>query len=257
MFDINLKEAYIKCKPINDTEKLTKLFYHMSEEIWPDLKFGDRTYLNVYMRRAQSQMNKRDIYNGIRGFDKKNEDDWLDYVDEYQYETGVLYYVKLRHQNARIEPDQHLNIYCFVHNDLESLSKEYCNEIDAVLPKLRKNFWFSYMEHDCRFIWHTDGDTGFRYHHVLNNDGEGITSSIETSGGSVFCKPGEAFILNTSKPHSVIPSKSVRLHAVASMSGPDSINIGHNNQWMEDNDVTWSEWSKQHGYKHETNSYNN
>ena len=45
----------------------------------------------------------------------KNETNWLDYVTETQYKTGVLYYVKLRKENARIE-EHPLNIYCFVHN---------------------------------------------------------------------------------------------------------------------------------------------
>ena len=88
----------------------------------------------------------------------------------------------------------------------------------------------------------------FRYHHVLNNDGEGITSSIETSDGSVFRKPGEAFILNTAKPHCVVPAKSVRLHAVASVNGPKSTRKDHNNQWLEDTNTTWKDWEREHGY---------
>ena len=248
MFDPNMNEAFVHCDPVNSTKELTQLFYSMTEEIWPDLTFGDQTYLNVYMRRSKKLMDKRDIYNGLRGFDKKDEHDWLDYVDEYHYDSGVLYYVRLRHENARIEPDQHLNIYCFVHKDFRELSEKYCKEIDAVIPNLRSNFWFSYMEHDCEFIWHTDGDTGFRYHHVLVNDGEGITSSIETADGPVFRKPGEAFILNTSKAHAVVPCRSVRLHAVASINGPHSIGKGHNNQWMEDSNTTWKEWAEKNGY---------
>lgn len=248
MFDPNMNKAFVHCHPVNSTKELTQLFYSMTEEIWPDLTFGDQTYLNVYMRRSKKLMSKRDIYNGLRGFDMKNETNWLDYVDEYHYDSGVLYYVRLRHENARIEPDQYLNIYCFVHKDFRELSKKYCQEIDAVIPNLRSNFWFSYMEHDCEFIWHTDGDTGFRYHHVLLNDGEGITSSIETADGSVFRKPGEAFVLNTSKAHAVVPCRSVRLHAVASINGPHSIGEGHNNQWMEDSNTTWKEWAEKNGY---------
>ena len=40
-------------------------------------------------------------HNGLRGFDIKNETNWLDYVTETQYKTGVLYYVKLRKENAK------------------------------------------------------------------------------------------------------------------------------------------------------------
>ena len=104
----------------------------------------------------------------------------------------MLYYVKLRKENARIEDHKWLNIYCFVHNNFRELGNKYWKELEQATPDLRSNYWFSYMEHDCEFQWHTDGDTGFRYHHVLNNDGEGITSSIETSDGSVF-QTGEAF----------------------------------------------------------------
>ena len=124
MFDQHMKEAFVLCDTVNNTKELTKLFYDMTEEIWPDLNFGDQTYLNVYMRRSEKLMDKRDIYNGPRGFDMKDEENWLDYVDEYHYDSGVLYYVKLRHENARIEPDEHLNIYCFVHKDFRELGKK-------------------------------------------------------------------------------------------------------------------------------------
>ena len=242
MFDPHMNEAFVHVDPVNSTKELTQLFYSMTEEIWPDLTFGDETYLNVYMRRSQNYMGKRDIYNGLRGFDMPNEDNWEDYCKTYEYKSGTLYYTMLRKENAKLRDGEYLNIWCFVHNDFDELSKKYVKEIDAVIPNLRKNFWFSYMEHDCQFRWHTDGDTGFRYHHVLLNDGEGITSSIETEDGAVWRKPGEAFVLNTSKAHSVVPSRSVRLHAVASMNGPHSTKQGHNNQWLEDKGVDWQEW---------------
>lgn len=248
MFNPQMTEGFVHCDPISDTKELTTLFYDMTEEIWPDLSFGDQTYLNVYMQRPKDLMSKRDIYNGLRGFDMKEESNWLNYVTETKYKTGVLYYVKLRKENARIEDHQWLNIYCFVHNNFRDLGNKYWKELEQAIPDLRSNYWFSYMEHDCEFQWHTDGDTGFRYHHVLNNDGEGITSSIETSDGSVFRKPGEAFILNTAKPHCVVPAKSVRLHAVASVNGPKSTRKDHNNQWLEDTNKTWKDWEREHGY---------
>jgi|TARA_R110000796_G_scaffold64639_1_gene149781 hypothetical protein len=248
MFDPKMNEAFVHCDPISNTKELTQLFYNMTGEIWTDLDFGDQTYLNVYMQRPKDLMTKRDIYNGLRGFDMKDESNWLDYVTETQYETGVLYYVKLRKENARIEDHQWLNIYCFVHKDFRELGKKYWDELEQTIPDLRSNYWFSYMEHDCCFQWHTDGDTGFRYHHVLLNDGEGVTSSIETSDGSVFRNPGEGFILNTAKPHSVVPCRSVRLHAVASVNGPKSTRKDHNNQWLEDTNKTWKDWEREHGY---------
>ena len=248
MFDQHMTQAYIKYDPVSDTKELTKLFYDMTEEIWSDLSFGDQTYLNVYMQRPEDLMSKRDIYNGLRGFDMKDEANWLSYVTETKYDTGILYYVKLRKENARIEDHQWLNIYCFVHNEFRELGSKYWNELQADIKDLRNNYWFSYMEHDCEFQWHTDGDTGFRYHHVLNNDGPGISPSILTSDGSVWCEPGQGFILNTSKPHSVSPSKSVRLHAVASINGPHSIRRDHNNQWLEDTNKTWKDWENENGY---------
>lgn len=248
MFDPNMTQGFVHCDPVNDTKELTQLFYNMTEECWADLSFGYQTYLNVYMKRPINKDTKRDIYNGLRGFDMKDEHNWEDYATEKQYETGVLYHIKLREENARLGNYKGQDIYCWMHNDYMNLGEKYYKELETAIPNLRNNFWFSYMEHDCHFEWHTDGDTGFRYHHVLLNDGEGITSSIETSDGSVWRKPGEAFVLNTAKPHSVVPCRSVRLHAVASVNGPKSTGIGENNQWLEDSNATWKDWYVQNGY---------
>lgn len=242
MFDQNMNEAFVHCNPINDTNELRTLFYNMTEEIWPDLSFGDETYLNVYLKRPGHLMDKREIYNGLRGFDMPNETNWEDYCTTTNYNSGVLYHTKLRKENARLRDGEYLNIYCFIHNDFESIGLKYYKELEEKISGLRNNYWFSYMEHDCQFRWHTDGDTGFRYHHVLLNDGYKITSSIETEDGSVWRQPGEAFILNTAKQHAVIPSRSVRLHAVASINGPKSKGGSHNNQWLEDTDLTWEDW---------------
>ena len=248
MFDQHMKEGFIHCDPVSNTKELTQLFYNMTDEIWPDLEFGYQTYLNVYLERPDELVSKREVYNSLRGFDIKDEHNWLDYVKETQYESGVLYYINMKKENARLGDYKGLNIYAFFHKDFKKLGSKYFSELSDNIPHLRNNYWFSYMEHDCEFEWHTDGDTGFRYHHVLLNDGEGVTSSIESCDGSVFRKPGEAFILNTAKAHSVTPCKSVRLHAVASINGPNSKGQDHNNQWLEDTNLTWKDWTRENGY---------
>ena len=249
MFDPHMTDAWKKIPPISDTKEMTDLFYDMTKEFFSDIKFGNQTYLNVYLKRSDKLMHKKDFIDSLRGFVIEDEPNWEDYTEEYHFESGVLYKILMRQENARLGNYTQKDIWCFLHKDLKELGEHhyqalntYCNDMG------RSNYWYSYMEDECIFEWHTDGDTGFRYHHVLNNDGEGITSSIETSDGSVFRKPGEAFILNTAKPHCVVPAKSVRLHAVASVNGPKSTRKDHNNQWLEDTDKTWKDWEREHGY---------
>ena len=136
---------------------------------------------------------------------------------------------------------------CVLHNDMKKLGEhhyqalnEYCNNMG------RSNYWYSYMEDECIFEWHTDGDTGFRYHHVLENDP--TVSAIDTDAGPIMCDPGEAFILNTVRPHQVPYTHFKRLHLVGSIHGLQSTGDTHNNQWLEDGSFDWSDWQKKHGY---------
>ena len=168
MFDPHMTDAWKKIDPISDTQEMTDLFYDMTREFFDDIKFGNQTYMNVYLKRSDSLMHKKDFIDSLRGFVMDPEPDWEDYTEEYNLESGVLYKIMMRQENARLGNYTQKDIWCFLHNDMQQLGEyhyqalnNYCNQMG------RNNYWFSYMEDECIFEWHTDGDTGFRYHHVL------------------------------------------------------------------------------------------
>ena len=247
MFDPHMTDAWKKIPPISDTKEMTDLFYEMTEEFFDDIKFGNQTYMNVYLKRSDKLMHKKDFVDSLRGFVIEDEPDWEDYTEEHHLETGTLYKIMMRQENARLGNYTQKDIWCFLHNDMKKLGEhhyqafnEYCNNMG------RSNYWYSYMENECIFEWHTDGDTGFRYHHVLENDPK--VSAIDTDAGPIMCDPGEAFLLNTVRPHQVPYTDYKRLHLVGSIHGLQSTGDTHNNQWLEDGSFDWSDWQKEHGY---------
>lgn len=233
-------EDYRMIEPFHKRAEMEDLFHFLTDEFINDCTFGDQTYLNVYIKRNSNSLNKRDFYNSLRGFDMPNEDNWEDYAQEWEYEYGTLYKFHLGPDNARTGNYTHKNIYAFVPHQLNDA---YWDDID--LPGKRQNMWFSYMEHDCTMEWHTDGDTGYRYHHVIMNDSK--AASICCESGDIHARAGEAFILNTNRPH-MVPYCEKRLHVICSLDGEHSTGVGHNNQWIQDQDKTWADWQDDNGY---------
>ena len=233
-------EDYKLVKPFHTLEEMTNLWHELTDEFINDCTFGDQTYLNVYLKRTSEHLNKRDFYNSLRGFDMPNEHDWEDYAQEWDYPNGKLYKFHLGQENARVGDYTHMNVYTYIPHVMR---EQYWHDIPIV--EKRNNMWFSYMEHDCVMEWHTDGDTGYRYHHVIMNDGE--TPSIVCESSEVNCKPGEAFILNTRNPH-MVPYCKKRLHVICSINDDLSTGAGHNNQWLQDQNKTWSDWQNDNGY---------
>ncbi len=247
MFDPHMTDAWKKIPPISDTQEMTDLFYDMTKEFFDDIKFGNQTYLNVYLKRSDTLMHKKDFIDSLRGFVIEDEPDWEDYTEEYNLETGTLYKIMMRQENARLGNYTQKDIWCFLHKDLKELGEHHYEALNNYCDGMgRKNYWYSYMEDECIFEGHTDGDTGFRYHNVLEN--KPSVPAIDTDAGPIMCDPGEAFILNTVRPHQVPYTDSKRLHLVGSVHGLQSTGDTHNNQWLEDGSFDWSDWQKQNGY---------
>ncbi len=247
MFDPNMTDAWKKIPPVSDTKEMTDLFYEMTKEFFDDIQFGNQTYMNVYLKRSDRLMHKKDFIDSLRGFVIEDEPDWEDYTEEYHLETGTLYKIMMRQENARLGNYTQKDIWCFLHKDLKQLGEHHYEALNNYCDGMgRKNYWYSYMENECIFEWHTDGDTGFRYHHVLEIDP--TVPAIETDAGPIMCEPGEAFILNTVRPHQVPYTNHKRLHLVGSVDGLQSTGETHNNQWLEDGSFDWSHWQEQNGY---------
>lgn len=247
MFDPNMTDAWKKIPPVSDTKEMTDLFYEMTKEFFDDIQFGNQTYMNVYLKRSDRLMHKKDFIDSLRGFVIEDEPDWEDYTEEYHLETGTLYKIMMRQENARLGNYTQKDIWCFLHKDLKELGEHHYEALNNYCDGMgRKNYWYSYMENECIFEWHTDGDTGFRYHHVLEIDP--TVPAIETDAGPIMCEPGEAFILNTVRPHQVPYTNHKRLHLVGSVDGLQSTGETHNNQWLEDGSFDWSHWQEQNGY---------
>lgn len=247
MFDPNMTDAWKKIPPVSDTKEMTDLFYEMTKEFFDDIQFGNQTYMNVYLKRSDRLMHKKDFIDSLRGFVIEDEPDWEDYTEEHHLETGTLYKIMMRQENARLGNYTQKDIWCFLHKDLKELGEHHYEALNNYCDGMgRKNYWYSYMENECIFEWHTDGDTGFRYHHVLEIDP--TVPAIETDAGPIMCEPGEAFILNTVRPHQVPYTNHKRLHLVGSVDGLQSTGETHNNQWLEDGSFDWSHWQKQNGY---------
>ena len=242
-----MTDAWKKIPPVSDTKEMTDLFYEMTKEFFDDIQFGNQTYMNVYLKRSDRLMHKKDFIDSLRGFVIEDEPDWEDYTEEYHLETGTLYKIMMRQENARLGNYTQKDIWCFLHKDLKQLGEHHYEALNNYCDGMgRKNYWYSYMENECIFEWHTDGDTGFRYHHVLEIDP--TVPAIETDAGPIMCEPGEAFILNTVRPHQVPYTNHKRLHLVGSVDGLQSTGETHNNQWLEDGSFDWSDWQKQNGY---------
>lgn len=247
MFDPNMTDAWKKIPPVSDTKEMTDLFYEMTKEFFDDIQFGNQTYMNVYLKRSDRLMHKKDFIDSLRGFVIEDEPDWEDYTEEHHLETGTLYKIMMRQENARLGNYTQKDIWCFLHKDLKELGEHHYEALNNYCDGMgRKNYWYSYMENECIFEWHTDGDTGFRYHHVLEIDP--TVPAIETDAGPIMCEPGEAFILNTVRPHQVPYTNYKRLHLVGSVDGLQSTGETHNNQWLEDGSFDWSHWQEQNGY---------
>ncbi len=247
MFDPNMTDAWKKIPPVSDTKEMTDLFYEMTKEFFDDIQFGNQTYMNVYLKRSDRLMHKKDFIDSLRGFVIEDEPDWEDYTEEHHLETGTLYKIMMRQENARLGNYTQKDIWCFLHKDLKQLGEHHYEALNNYCDGMgRKNYWYSYMENECIFEWHTDGDTGFRYHHVLEIDP--TVPAIETDAGPIMCEPGEAFILNTVRPHQVPYTNHKRLHLVGSVDGLQSTGETHNNQWLEDGSFDWSHWQEQNGY---------
>ena len=242
-----MTDAWKKIPPVSDTKEMTDLFYEMTKEFFDDIQFGNQTYMNVYLKRSDRLMHKKDFIDSLRGFVIEDEPDWEDYTEEHHLETGTLYKIMMRQENARLGNYTQKDIWCFLHKDLKELGEHHYEALNNYCDGMgRKNYWYSYMENECIFEWHTDGDTGFRYHHVLEIDP--TVPAIETDAGPIMCEPGEAFILNTVRPHQVPYTNHKRLHLVGSVDGLQSTGETHNNQWLEDGSFDWSHWQKQNGY---------
>ncbi len=242
-----MTDAWKKIPPVSDTKEMTDLFYEMTKEFFDDIQFGNQTYMNVYLKRSDRLMHKKDFIDSLRGFVIEDEPDWEDYTEEYHLETGTLYKIMMRQENARLGNYTQKDIWCFLHKDLKQLGEHHYEALNNYCDGMgRKNYWYSYMENECIFEWHTDGDTGFRYHHVLEIDP--TVPAIETDAGPIMCEPGEAFILNTVRPHQVPYTNHKRLHLVGSVDGLQSTGETHNNQWLEDGSFDWSHWQEQNGY---------
>jgi hypothetical protein len=247
MFDPHMTDAWKKIPPVSDTKEMTDLFYEMTKEFFDDIQFGNQTYMNVYLKRSDRLMHKKDFIDSLRGFVIEDEPDWEDYTEEHHLETGTLYKIMMRQENARLGNYTQKDIWCFLHKDLKQLGEHHYEALNNYCNGMgRKNYWYSYMENECIFEWHTDGDTGFRYHHVLEIDP--TVPAIETDAGPIMCEPGEAFILNTVRPHQVPYTNHKRLHLVGSVDGLQSTGETHNNQWLEDGSFDWSHWQEQNGY---------
>jgi len=247
MFDPHMTDAWKKIPPVSDTKEMTDLFYEMTKEFFDDIQFGNQTYMNVYLKRSDRLMHKKDFIDSLRGFVIEDEPDWEDYTEEHHLETGTLYKIMMRQENARLGNYTQKDIWCFLHKDLKQLGEHHYEALNNYCNGMgRKNYWYSYMENECIFEWHTDGDTGFRYHHVLEIDP--TVPAIETDAGPIMCEPGEAFILNTVRPHQVPYTNHKRLHLVGSVDGLQSTGGTHNNQWLEDGSFDWSHWQEQNGY---------
>jgi hypothetical protein len=247
MFDPHMTDAWKKIPPVSDTKEMTDLFYEMTKEFFDDIQFGNQTYMNVYLKRSDRLMHKKDFIDSLRGFVIEDEPDWEDYTEEHHLETGTLYKIMMRQENARLGNYTQKDIWCFLHKDLKQLGEHHYEALNNYCNGMgRKNYWYSYMENECIFEWHTDGDTGFRYHHVLEIDP--TVPAIETDAGPIMCGPGEAFILNTVRPHQVPYTNHKRLHLVGSVDGLQSTGETHNNQWLEDGSFDWSHWQEQNGY---------
>ena len=247
MFDPHMTDAWKKIPPVSDTKEMTDLFYEMTKEFFDDIQFGNQTYMNVYLKRSDRLMHKKDFIDSLRGFVIEDEPDWEDYTEEHHLETGTLYKIMMRQENARLGNYTQKDIWCFLHKDLKQLGEHHYEALNNYCNGMgRKNYWYSYMENECIFEWHTDGDTGFRYHHVLEIDP--TVPAIETDDGPIMCGPGEAFILNTVRPHQVPYTNHKRLHLVGSVDGLQSTGETHNNQWLEDGSFDWSHWQEQNGY---------
>lgn len=245
MFDKSMNDAFVKVDPIHNTSHMSQLFYDLTREFFNDITFGDQTYLNVYLKRSSKLYNKKDFLDSLRGFVMDPEPNWEDYTEEWNLETGDLYLIKMREENARLGNYTHKNIYCFMPKLIEECAPLY-DTVEDKIGDCRNNMWFSYMEDECIMEWHTDGDTGFRYHHVLKNNPE--VPAICTDQGPIMCEPGEAFILNTVRPHMVPYTDTKRLHLICSINGQQSTGEGHNNQWLEDGSFDWSDWQNENGY---------
>ena len=242
-----MTDAWKKIPPVSDTKEMTDLFYEMTKEFFDDIQFGNQTYMNVYLKRSDRLMHKKDFIDSLRGFVIEDEPDWEDYTEEHHLETGTLYKIMMRQENARLGNYTQKDIWCFLHKDLKELGEHHYEALNNYCDGMgRKNYWYSYMENECIFEWHTDGDTGFRYHHVLEIDP--TVPAIETDAGPIMCEPGEAFILNTVRPHQVPYTNYKRLHLVGSVDGLQSTGETHNNQWLEDGSFDWSHWQEQNGY---------
>jgi len=242
-----MTDAWKKIPPVSDTKEMTDLFYEMTKEFFDDIQFGNQTYMNVYLKRSDRLMHKKDFIDSLRGFVIEDEPDWEDYTEEHHLETGTLYKIMMRQENARLGNYTQKDIWCFLHKDLKQLGEHHYEALNNYCNGMgRKNYWYSYMENECIFEWHTDGDTGFRYHHVLEIDP--TVPAIETDAGPIMCEPGEAFILNTVRPHQVPYTNHKRLHLVGSVDGLQSTGETHNNQWLEDGSFDWSHWQEQNGY---------
>ena len=82
MFDPHMTDAWKKINPISDTKEMTDLFYEMTKEFFDDIEFGNQTYMNVYLKRSDKLMNKKDFVDSLRGFVIEDEPDWEDYTEE-------------------------------------------------------------------------------------------------------------------------------------------------------------------------------
>ena len=49
----------------------------------------------------------------------EDEPDWEDYTEEHHLETGTLYKIMMRQENARLGNYTQKDIWCFLHNDMK------------------------------------------------------------------------------------------------------------------------------------------
>lgn len=197
-------------QPIINTEKAKTLFYDMAEDALKIIEFKPKTYLNTYIYKDDTSI--ENIYNGMAG--KKTNISWQDRTKIHNLKSGTLYEIYFDWQNSVMDDGDHLHTYAFVHKDLDRIGKDIYNELNAAFPTMGQTVWFSYMEADTYFSWHRD-EVGYRYHHVLVNDG--ITPSYSTRTRSVYCKPGSAFVEYVNDEHMILPSVGPRLHMITSM----------------------------------------
>lgn len=193
---------------------LLSIFNNLTSDIWGlRIPFGRHCFLAVVMTESfepESFLMKRDPEHpeAFQGFAKWHS--WRQYT---QLKSGLLYEYKFKK----------LRYFVFVPHE--------AREVLAVLKKKIPNLndaegcvWFSYMAPGCSFAWHIDPPLP-RWHLVLRNDLQ-TASILFKDGNSIQAKPGDMFIFDPSRSHSVPAQTEVRLHLVATLNQGAQINSG-------------------------------